>query len=152
MRKGVDLDYARNVFTWCREIGIQTLAYFMIGFPGEGEKELQDTMDYALSIDCDYIHAAVTTPFPGTDLYRMGLEQGLYETDYWKEFAANPTQEFVPRLWEENFSRDEMIRQMTGLYRRFYRRPGYVLSQFVRIRSLSEFRRKAKAGMKLLFG
>lgn len=152
MRKGVDLDYARNVFTWCREIGIQTLAYFMIGFPGEGPDELRDTLDYALSIDCDYIHAAVTTPFPGTELYRMGLERGLYERDYWAEFAANPTPGFVPRLWDETFSREEMIEQMTRLYKRFYRRPGYILSQLAKIRSVAEFRRKAKAGMKLLFG
>jgi len=152
MRKGVDLDHARDVFRWCRQIGIQTLAYFMIGFPGEGEDELKDTLDYALSIDCDYIHAAVTTPFPGTELYRMGLERGLYEKDHWKEFAANPTQDFVPPLWDENFSREQMIEHMTCLYKRYYRRPGYILSQLARIRSLPELRRKARAGLKLLFG
>ena len=40
MRKGLDLDRARQVFKWCRSAGIETLAYFMIGFPEEGKEEV----------------------------------------------------------------------------------------------------------------
>lgn len=151
LKKGVDLDKARDVFRWCREEGIESLAYFMIGSPGEGRKEIQDTINYALSIDCDYIHVAVTTPFPGTELYRMGLDTGLFKTDYWAKFAGNPTPEFVPELWEENFSRDELVEQMSLLYRKFYRRPAYILRTLAGIRSFSELRRKAKAGLRLFF-
>jgi len=152
MRKGVNLDRAREVFTMCREIGIQTLAYFMVGSPGEGRDEIMDTVNYALSIDCDYIHASVTTPFPGTELYRMGLENGLYKSDHWRDFARDPRPDFVPPLWEETLSRDELVEYMTGLYKKFYRRPGYVLSQLVKVRSLPELARKARAGIRMLFG
>jgi radical SAM superfamily enzyme YgiQ (UPF0313 family) len=150
MRKGVDLDRAREVFNWCRRIGIESLAYFMIGSPGESHAEVRDTIDYALSIDCDYVHVAVTTPFPGTELYRMGMERGLYKTDYWAEFAANPGTGFVPELWEENLTRDEMVDYMFELYRRFYRRPGYILRRLLKLRSFAEFKRKASAGIRLL--
>ena len=151
MRKGLDLNRARDVFKWCRAIGIETLAYFMIGFPEEGAAEIQDTIDYALTLDCDYVHVAVTTPFPGTELYRMGLERGLYKKDYWAEFAANPTPDFVPELWTENLTREELISRMQFLYKRFYRRPGYILRRLLKLRSFAEFKVKAKAGMKLLF-
>ncbi|MCX7591620.1 MAG: B12-binding domain-containing radical SAM protein, partial [Kiritimatiellae bacterium] len=66
IRKGVDLHRAREIFTFCRDLGIETLAYFMLGFPEEGPQEIEDTIRYALSLDCDYVHVAVTTPFPGT--------------------------------------------------------------------------------------
>ena len=150
VRKGLDLRRAREVLKWSRAAGIETLAYFMIGFPGEGHAEVRDTIDYALSIDCDYIHVAVTTPFPGTELYRMGLDQGLYSTDYWAEFARDPKPEFVPRLWDEKLTREELIGYMFELYRRFYRRPGYILRRLLTIRSMAEFKTKARAGMKLL--
>ena len=150
MRKGLDLEKARTVFGWCREIGIETLAYFMIGNPGEGPAELADTMDYALSIDCDYIHVAVTTPFPGTELYRMGLADGLYKQDYWSEFACDPRADFVPELWEQSMSRQELVDAMFRLYRRFYRRPRYILRRLTKIRSWRELMVKGRAGVKLL--
>ena len=151
MRKGVDLDRARQVFTWCREVGIETLAYFMLGFPEEGPDQIEDTVRYALSIDCDYVHVAVTTPFPGTELYRMGLERGLYDHDYWAGFARNPREDFVPRLWDENLPREALIEAMFRLYRRFYRRPSYILRRLAKLRSLRELSVKARAGLQLLF-
>jgi len=152
IRKGVNLDKAREVFTICRELGIESLAYFMFGFPGEGHPEIRDTMEYALSIQCDYVHVAVTTPFPGTELYRRGLESGLYKKDYWREYARDPRPGFVPELWEEALTREELVSAMKELYRRFYRRPGYVLHQVSRVRSLPELARKSRAGLRLLFG
>lgn len=150
IRKGVNLERAREIFEYCRRIGIETLAYFMLGFPEEGPREIEDTINYALSLDCDYVHVAVTTPFPGTELYRLGLEKGLYQKDYWAEFARNPTKDFVPELWTENLSREELIKYMFLLYRRFYRRPRYLLRRVLKVRSARELRVKARAGLKLL--
>ena len=149
MRKGLDLDKARRVFGWCREIGMESLAYFMIGSPGERESEIKETIDYALSIKCDYVHVAVTTPFPGTELYRMGLDSGVLATDYWREFARNPVPGFVPELWEEHFSRDELIGMMFDLYGRFYKRPRYLLRRLARLRSPAELMVKGRAAVGL---
>lgn len=150
IRKGVDLGKARQVFRWCRELGIETLAYFMFGFPGEGHAEVRDTIDYALSLDCDYVHAAATTPFPGTELYRLGVEKGLYEKDYWREFAAKPVPGFVPELWTEQLTREEIVGYMFELYRRFYRQPSYVLRRLASVRSPRQLMKYAKAGLKIL--
>ena len=152
LRKGVNLEEAREVFRWCRKVGIESLAYFMIGSPGEGPAEVEDTIRYALSSDCDYIHVAVTTPFPGTELYRLGLQKGLYKTDHWAAFARSPTAEFTPPLWEECLSRDQSVAFMRELYRRFYRRPGYLVGRLRRVRSFRELARKARTGIRLLFG
>jgi radical SAM superfamily enzyme YgiQ (UPF0313 family) len=150
MRKGLDLARAREAFRWCRQTGIESLAYFMVGSPGEGPPEIRDTLRFALSIDCDYVHVSVTTPFPGTELYRMGLDSGLFATDYWRDFAAHPSADFIPRVWDAHLSRDELVRHMMGLYRRFYSRPGYLARRLSKVRSLRELKTKAAAGIKLL--
>lgn len=148
IKKGITLPQVRNVFKNTRKYRIQTLAYFMIGLPGESEREIHQTIDFAKSLDADFVHFAVTTPYPGTELYRLALKSGLYKIDYWEEFAANPSKDFVPKLWEENLSRDELVSLMMRAYKDFYGRPDYILKQLVKIRGLPEFKRKIKAGIR----
>ncbi len=150
LRKGIKLDEAERIFKKAKELGITTLAYFMIGSPTETREQILQTFEFARKIVPDYVHLSVTTPFPATDLYRWGLEKGLFECDYWKNFAMNPEPEFVPELWEENLSRKELVELLELGYRKFYLRPKYVLGQLRRVSSWTEFKRKAHAGLKVL--
>lgn len=150
LRKNIDLDHAKDIFQATRKAGIQTLGYFILGNPGETEKEIRDTIDYSLKLDADYVHISVMTPFPGTRLYRMGLEEGILTNDYWREYARNPSPDFVPMVWEENFSAEELYDWVIKAYKAFYKRPGYLIRSLFRIRSFHEFRKKARAGIRLI--
>ena len=132
-------------------MGITTLAYFMIGNPTETREQIRATIRFALQLKPDYVHLAVTTPFPATDLYRMGLETGLYEDDYWRDFARDPRQEFIPNIWTELLTRAELFELLDEGYRRFYLRPGFVLRKLLDVRSLGELVRKAALGLRLAF-
>ncbi|MBD3266227.1 radical SAM protein [bacterium] len=151
IRKGLNLEKTKEMFKKTRQRGMDTLGYFMIGNPDETREQVLETIEYARNLDADYIHLSVATPFPATDLYRLGFERGLYQTDYWREFAKNPTPDFTPALWEENLTRDELIDLMQWGYKRFYMRGDYLLKKVLSIRSWSEFKRKAKAGSRLLY-
>lgn len=150
LRKGIDLERTKEVFKETRRRGITTLGYFMIGNPAETREQAIATIEYARKLDADFIHLSVTTPFPATELYRRGLEAGLFERDYWREFAWNPRVDFKPKLWEETMTEDELIGLMKWGYRRYYMRPGYLMKRMLELRSWSEFKRKAKAGLRLL--
>ncbi|HII71281.1 TPA: radical SAM protein [Candidatus Woesearchaeota archaeon] len=149
LRKGITKEQVREVFKMTKKAGIQILAYFMIGSPRETEETIQETIDFAKELEPDYVHFTITTPFPGTELYFMGLKEGLIKKDVWREFARNPTSDFVPPLWEENLTREELIRLLKKAYKEFYTRPSYILKRLVKVRSLGEFKRKAKAGLKV---
>jgi anaerobic magnesium-protoporphyrin IX monomethyl ester cyclase len=150
IKKGIDLNKTREVFKKTKERGITTLGYFMIGNPTETREQAIETIEYARRLHADFIHLSVATPFPATELYRLGFKTGLYKTDYWREFAKNPTEEFKPKLWEEVMDRDELVNLMQYGYKRFYMRPSYLLKRVLELRSWSEFKRKAKAGVRLL--
>jgi len=150
LRKGIDLDQAKRVFAMAAERGITTLAYFMIGNPTETRSQMEQTLAFAMGLRTDFVHFAVTTPYPGTELYRMGLERGVLPRDYWREFARNPQPGFRPMLWEEVLSRDELLVLLDRAYKSFYRRPGYLLRRTLKVRSWSEFMRQLRAGWKLL--
>ena len=59
--------------------GFEILCDFMLGLPGETEKELKDTVELALELPIDYAHFAVTTPYPNTELYEQGIQKGLFQ-------------------------------------------------------------------------
>jgi len=149
LRKGIALDQVRKVFKWTKELGINVLAYFMIGSPTETRKEIEKSIEFAKEIDADFVHFSVTTPFPSTDLYFMGIKQGIF-TDFWKEFSKNPTKDFQPRFWEEVLSREELVELLNLAYKSFYLRPSYIFKKFLKIRSFKDFKRKTKAGLKII--
>ncbi|MCK4735478.1 MAG: radical SAM protein [Methanophagales archaeon] len=149
LRKDITVEQAEKVIKMTKDIGIETLAYFMIGNPTETKDEILNTIQFAKKLKPDYCHFSVTMPFPATPLYELGLKKGVFK-DYWKGFASNPTKDFVPQLWEENLSREELIGLLEHAYKSFYTRPSFVFKKILKVRSFDEFKRKAKAGMRLL--
>ncbi len=150
IKKGIKLDRTKEVFQMTRDHGISTLGYFMIGFPDETPEQIEDTLKFACSIAADFVHIAITTPFPSTELYRWGLQNGFYDHDFWQKFARDPQPGFAPRVWDQILSREELIEIMRSGYKRFYMRPGYLIKRMLAVGSFEEFYRKAKAGVRLL--
>ena len=150
LRKGITLDLARKTINLTKKAGIQTLVYFMIGNPAETHDDIKQSMAFAKKLNPDYITVSITTPFPATDLYDLGLKQGLIKKDYWQEFAKNPTPNFSAPLWTENLTKKELIDILKKSYKSFYRRPKYIIKKISEIRSFGELARKTKAGLKIL--
>lgn len=149
LRKGITLDRAVNVLRQTRAAGISTLAYFMIGNPTETRQEAEQTIRVARSVEADYVHVTILTPFPGTPLYEHGLKSGFFTRDHWKDFAENPVPGFVPPFWEEHMTTAELQGLIKQAYRSFYLRPGYALRRLAEVRSAGELWRKAKAAFKV---
>lgn len=150
INKGITVEQAKRIFKATKKIGIDRLAYFMIGHPGETRQTAMESISLAMELDPDYVHFSIATPFPATGLYLMGLKEGIIKRDYWKEFAENPTREFIPPLWEENLKREELLELANLAYKKFYTRPGYIIRRALKIRSLGELKRKLKAGLKVI--
>ncbi len=151
IKKGITVEQAYKAFELCRKFGLTSLSYFMLGNPTETKADIEMTMRFIRKCKADYAHIAITTPFPGTELYRMGLEQGLFEEDYWQKFAQNPDESFKPPAWTENFTQDELEQMRQKAYRAFYARPSRLIRQALAVRSFEEFRKKLKLGFGLLF-
>jgi len=150
LNKGITIEQAQRIFKITKKIGIDRLAYFMIGNPRETKRTIMQSIDLAIKLDPDYVHFSITTPFPATGLYFMGLREGIIKKDYWQEFAENPTRDFIPPLWEENLNRKELLEMASLAYKRFYTRPSYVAKRLLKVRSLGELKRKLRAGLKVV--
>ncbi len=150
LNKGISLEQVRVAFDLTRQYDIPILAYWMIGNPHETLADIHETFRLQRQLKPDFVHMTVLTPFPGTEVYREAMETGIIEGDVWRAFAANPTPGFEPPHWGENFTREELNELLVYGYKQFYMRPGYILQRIAKLRSWSEFRKKARAGLRVL--
>lgn len=150
LRKGITLEIAERAIKMTKKVGIQTLAYFMIGSPTETKEDIEQTIAFAKKIDPDFVHITILTPFPATDVYRLGLERKIFPSDYWREFAKKPDSSFSPLYWEENLTKDELKAYLKKAYQSFYFRPKYLIKKLSELKSWPEFKRKAQAGLSIL--
>ena len=149
LNKGITLEKVRETVALTRKTGIETLAYFMIGSPTETREDIHRTIRFALDLKPDFVHATILCPFPGTEIYRRGLEEGVFPRDHWREFAADPRPGFSPPYWNEILSDAELQELLQLAYRKFYTRPSYILKKTLQVRSGRELKTKLRAGLKI---
>ncbi len=148
MRKHIDLARVEDVLRASRRIGIETLAYFMLGFPGETPAQIEETITWAVRLDADFTQFAIVMPFPDTPLYAEW--RAAHGSDPWADFAAAPSAGFRPPACWGSGTEDELQEWLRLAYRRFYGRPAYMLGRLRRIRSWASFTQAAAAGWRIL--
>lgn len=87
LRKGgrtVPFDQHTKIVEKCRAAGIETLASYIIGFPGETEQDVQETIAFADRLDTDRVGFYKLTPYPGTRYWDMLNEDDIPLHDYTK--------------------------------------------------------------------
>lgn len=125
IRKNLNLEKIREVVSDAQRYGLNPHGYFMIGHPGETEKELKNTISFMHSLKLSGIAGgvAIFQPYPYTTAYIDGLSSGVIKGDYWRKFAENPTEDFKFKFWNEFFTNEELLSWQTRINNAFYFRP-----------------------------
>jgi anaerobic magnesium-protoporphyrin IX monomethyl ester cyclase len=69
MNKQASAQEARNAVLTTKAAGIQVGAFFIVGYPGETNQTILDTLRFASSLPLDYLSFSMPYPIPGTPLY-----------------------------------------------------------------------------------
>jgi len=69
MNKQITIKQAEEAVNTCKKAGIQVGAFFILGYPGETDRTVLDTVDFASSLPLDYLSFTFPYPIPGTPLY-----------------------------------------------------------------------------------
>lgn len=69
MKKDIDLQTARNAVINANKAGIETGAFLIIGYPGESEEMILNTIHFGTTLPLDYLSFTLPYPIPGTGLY-----------------------------------------------------------------------------------
>ncbi len=151
IHKDISKEQILNAVRMTHEVGLQTVGYFMIGSPGESPETIRSTIDFAKALRLDFAQFAITTPFPGTELYEIYM-RGKTEHIPWDNFIYEGTGKSVTPVFEsEQLSRIDLQSWSRKAYKEFYLRPSYVWQRIRRMRSLGDLKVNAK-GLAMLFG
>jgi len=151
LNKCISLNQVEIAFKEAKKIGIERLAYFMIGSPEETKEDIDKTINFAKKINPDYVSITILTPYPATEIYQEALNQKVIKSDYWREFAKNPEKGVITKYWEKELTKKELFESLNVFYKKFYGRPSYILKEFLKIRSFKDLIKKARAGFKILY-
>ncbi len=151
LKKGTNTRKVANAFKWCRELGILTVADYMIGLPTEkSRKDVINNIDFLINLDPDYGQISILTLYPNTAIYDEAVAKGLVEEDRWQKWSVDPKTGFVVDHWEEYLTHSEIVKLQKWGYRKFYFRPKYIWRSLLKTKSLYELTAKASGAMKLI--
>src|SRR3989338_924891 len=81
MNKNITLEQCRQAAKLFRKVDIHWTGYFMMGIPSETKDEIYQTLKFMKKLKPDYASLGVYEPFPGTELFNIGIERGLVQKD-----------------------------------------------------------------------
>ncbi len=110
-----DLDKAEEVFRACRQLGIETRAFCMIGFPEETPAMADETLRLVERLDPDQVQFCAVTAYPGTPLHKMLRGTREFDIASMTGFQALEGNEFM--------TAEQIEAKIREGYRRFYLRP-----------------------------
>jgi len=123
MKKKITLKQSEDAVKIAKDLGIEVMASFMFGYPGEAPAEMDKTIDFSIKLDPDYAQYSILTPFPGTPIYQKLEKKGLIEKDWEKYTVLDP----VIKYEKLGLSRKIVKRKLAEAYFKFYRRLSYYI-------------------------
>jgi anaerobic magnesium-protoporphyrin IX monomethyl ester cyclase len=108
-------------FKHLRQTGIKSFAFFIFGYPGESVKTMEQTTEYAISLDPDFANFYPAVPYPGTALYDKSVKEGLLVREDWSRMEYSY---YV--LQGNGLNEDVVMSAINRAKRRFFLRPKYM--------------------------
>src|SRR3989344_6473262 len=79
--KSQDTARTKTLFDVCKSLGIETKAFFTIGYQSETAEEIERTVDFAMELNPTEARFMVVRAFPGTRLYEDMKKAGNVDLD-----------------------------------------------------------------------
>jgi radical SAM superfamily enzyme YgiQ (UPF0313 family) len=130
LKKGLTLRQIKENIRLTHDVGISTIANYMLGVPGETEESMKKTIRLSRELDSDVAEFSIYMPLPGTELAQAAGRAGTFVQEDLARFDyARPT-------YSDNSLPPELVKK----YHRiavcgFYLRPRYILKRLARIRT-----------------
>jgi radical SAM superfamily enzyme YgiQ (UPF0313 family) len=106
------------------EAGINVLGNFMFGLPEDNLKTLQETLDLAKELNCEYVNFYTTMAYPGSQLYKEAVEKKIKLPETWLGYSQL-SEETLP-LPTKYLSSAEVLRFRDNAFKEYFTNPGYL--------------------------
>lgn len=124
MVKRLEREKIQVAFQNMRDAGVKSFAFFIFGYPGETPESMEQTIDYAISLEPDFANFYPAVPYPGTALYDKCVREGLLPPEAGDDWAKLEYSYYV--LSGNGLDGRLVMDAIERAKRRFYLRPRYV--------------------------
>jgi len=85
--KGITVEKTRQIIKLTKEIGINIIGNYILGLPEDDLESMQDTMNLATDLNCEFINLYCATAYPGSPLYEQVIKEGWNLPDSWSGYS-----------------------------------------------------------------
>ena len=124
MKKGITVEQNEKAIKWAKEAGLSVTVSLIIGYPGETQETLKQTIDFMKKTEPDDIYLFLATPYPNTELHETVVDMGWKMSQDWNDYEMQ-TATFENKDFA--FGRINNIREI--FYNQLYS-PSYILRQW----------------------
>ena len=102
IRKPLNLEKVAGIVKSAKALDLETVGFFVIGFPGETMEEIRQSVAFAEQLEMDYVTFQIASPHPGTKLYEICEDNDLFSADFSIDSLSTSighivTEEFGPK-------------------------------------------------------
>lgn len=116
IKKNFDSNKMKDLVTCCKDLGLRTFAFFIIGFPWEDRKEIENTIRFAIELDTDFVKFTRFVLTPSIPIWHE-----IHDSNMIKSVDSGVEQSYF-------YGGSNLVREIMRMaYRRFYLRPQKIL-------------------------
>ena len=146
IKKGMRTEFARRFTADCHKLGITIHGTFIMGLPGETQDTIEETIRFAKEINPHTIQVSLAAAYPGTSLYKQGVENGWLMDNGGRLIDDHGVQ--ISSLSYPHLSHQEIFEALATFYKRFYFRPKKVAEITLEmVKSPEMMRRRLREGV-----
>ena len=114
----------KQVVRLIQDAGIRVIGNYIFGLPGDTFETMQQTVDLALDLNCEFANLYSAMAYPGSRLYDMALKEGWPLPEQWHGYSQH-SYEATP-LPTENLSAAEVLRFRDDAFHACFANPAYL--------------------------
>ncbi len=137
LKKDITVEQIENAFVETKKAGIKTVAYFMLGSPGETQETINQTIEFSKKIGADFAQFSVCTPLPGSELFSL-MKERIASVDWASFNYANASKLDASLLFDRKIK--DLAKELRWAYLSFYLRPSYLIKKIFEMRSLDDLK------------
>ena len=119
-----DQDMIRKVIKMTHDAGIHIVANFIFGLPEDDCETMQETLDLAKELNCEYTNLYCAMAYPGSELYKDAIREGLPLPKTWAGYAQFSEETFP--LPTKHLSSTEVLRFRDKAFYEYFTNPRYL--------------------------
>lgn len=85
--KGITVEKTRQVVKLTQDMGINVIGNYIFGLPEDDLQSMQDTLDLAMELNCEFANIYCATAYPGSPLYEQAVREGWKLPDGWGGYS-----------------------------------------------------------------